>query len=79
MKYDCSFTEPLPVFISESVGGEMWGFIYIWAMLINNLKFSNDTVTMADNIEDLYILLNRVYQECKKLGLTINSEKLNSW
>lgn len=47
----------------------------IGGTVINNIRFADDTAIMAENIEDLQILLERINNESKKMGLTINIDK----
>ncbi|GFO09438.1 retrovirus-related pol polyprotein from type-1 retrotransposable element r2 [Plakobranchus ocellatus] len=42
---------------------------------INNLRYADDTVLIAENKEDLQKLLNIVEEESRKKGLELNSRK----
>ena len=42
---------------------------------INNIRYADDTALLAENIEDLQELLNRVNTECQNYGLSINKTK----
>ena len=42
---------------------------------INNLRYADDTTLMAENKEELKILLMRVREESKKAGLKLNIQK----
>lgn len=42
---------------------------------INNIRYADDTVILADNANDLQILLNKVNSESQRLGLNINTTK----
>ncbi|GFO27553.1 catenin (cadherin-associated protein), alpha 3 [Plakobranchus ocellatus] len=42
---------------------------------INNLRYADDTVLIAENKEDLQKLLNIVEEESRKKGLELNSKK----
>ncbi|GFN90606.1 endonuclease-reverse transcriptase [Plakobranchus ocellatus] len=42
---------------------------------INNLRYADDTVVIAENKEDLQKLLNIVEEESRKKGLELNSKK----
>lgn len=42
---------------------------------INNIKYADDTALLAESIEDLQTLLNRVDQACRDKGLSINALK----
>ena len=54
---------------------------------INNLRYANDTILLADSKEELKILLMKVKEESEKVGLKLNSQKtktmvpgpINSW
>ena len=43
--------------------------------MINNLRYADDTVLIAENEKDLQNLLDIVSEESKKLGLELNSKK----
>ena len=42
---------------------------------INNLRYANDTILMAENEEELKSLLMKVTEECEKVGLKLNIHK----
>ena len=42
---------------------------------INNLRYADDTTLMAENEEELKILLMKVKEESKKVGLKPNIQK----
>ena len=42
---------------------------------INNLRYANDTTLMAESEEELKILLMKVKEESKKVGLKLNIQK----
>ena len=42
---------------------------------INNLRYADDTTFMAENEEELKILLMKVKEESEKVGLTLNIKK----
>ena len=46
---------------------------------INNLRYANDTTLMAESEDRLKILLMKVKEESKKVGLKLNFRKLRSW
>ena len=47
---------------------------------INNLRYSADTILMAESKEELKSLLMNVKEESEKAGLKLNIEKkLRSW
>ena len=46
---------------------------------INNLRYTDDTILMAESEEELKSLLMKVNQESEKIGLKLNIEKLRSW
>ena len=43
--------------------------------MVNNLRYADDTVLIAENINDLQKLLDIVEKESKKKGLELNSKK----
>ena len=46
---------------------------------INNLRYTDDTTLMAENKEELKILLMKVKEESEKAGLKLIIQKLSSW
>ena len=42
---------------------------------INNLKYADDTIFMAENKGELKCLLMKVKEESEKIGLKLNSQK----
>ena len=46
---------------------------------INNLRYSDDTILMAESKEELKSLLMKVKEESEKVGLKLNIQKLRSW
>ena len=46
---------------------------------INNRRYANDTVLMAETREEPKSLLVKVKDESEKLGLNLNIQKLRSW
>ena len=46
---------------------------------INNLRYTDDTIFMAESKEELKSLLMKVKEESEKVDLTLNIEKLRSW
>ncbi|GFR60263.1 retrovirus-related Pol polyprotein from type-2 retrotransposable element R2DM [Elysia marginata] len=47
----------------------------IGGRMINNLRYADDTVLVAENEEDLQNLLDIAVRESKKMGLELNSKK----
>ena len=43
---------------------------------INNLIYANDTTLMAESEEELKSLLRKVKDECEKVGLKLNIQKM---
>ena len=43
---------------------------------INNLRYADDTTLMAENEEELKILLMKVKEESEKVGLKLNIQKM---
>ena len=46
---------------------------------INNLRYADDTILMAESEEELKNLLMKVKEESEKVGLKLNIQKLRSW
>ena len=46
---------------------------------INNLRYADDTILMAESEEKLKSLLMNVKEESEKVGLKLNIQKLRSW
>ena len=46
---------------------------------INNLRYAEDTILMAESEEELKILLMKVKQESEKVCLKLNIQKTKSW
>ena len=44
---------------------------------INNLRYADDTILMAESEEELKCLLMRVKEESEKVGLKLNIQKTN--
>ena len=44
---------------------------------INNLRYADDTILMAENEEELKSLLMKVKEEREKVGLKLNIQKTN--
>ena len=42
---------------------------------INNLRYANDTILMAESKEELKSLLMKVKEESEKVGLKVNIQK----
>ena len=42
---------------------------------INNLRYADDTILMAESEEELKILLMKVKEESRKVGLKLNIQK----
>ena len=45
---------------------------------INNLRYADDTILMAESKEELKSLLMKLKEESKKAGLKLNIQKTNS-
>ena len=43
---------------------------------INNLRYANDTILMAESEEELKSLLMKVKKESEKVGLKLNIQKM---
>ena len=46
---------------------------------INNLRYADDTICMAESEEELKNLLMKVKEESEKVGIKPNIKKLRSW
>ena len=46
---------------------------------INNLRYADDTTSMAESKEELKSLLMRVKEDSEKVDLKFNIQKLRSW
>ena len=46
---------------------------------INNLRYANDTLLMAESKEELKSLLMKVKEKSEKAGLKFNIQKTRSW
>ena len=46
---------------------------------INNLRYADDTILMAESEEELKSLLMKVKVESEKVGLKLSFRKLRSW
>ena len=46
---------------------------------INNLRYADDTILMAESEEELKSLLMKVKEETEKAGLKLNSQETGSW
>ena len=45
----------------------------------NNLRYTHDTILMAESEEELESLLMKVKEESEKVGFKLNIKKLRSW
>ena len=52
-----------------------WAVIKIARININNLRYADDTIHMAENEEELKSLLMKVKEESEKVGLKLNIQK----
>ena len=43
---------------------------------VNNLRYADDTTLMAESEEEIKSLLMKVKEESKKVGLTLNIQKM---
>ena len=46
---------------------------------INDLRYADDTILMAESKEELNSLLMKVKEESEKAGLKLNIQKRRSW
>ena len=59
--------------------GESQAGIKVSGRNINNLRYADDTILMAENEEELKNLLMRVKEEREKTGLKLSIKELRSW
>ena len=62
----------------KSTSYEMLGWM-ITSRNINNLRYADDTILMAESEEKLKSLLMKVKEESEKPGVKLNIQKLGSW
>ena len=55
--------------------GEAQAGIKIARRNINNLRYANDTILMAESKEELKSLLTKVKEESEKVGVKLNIQK----
>lgn len=58
----------------EAIGASEEG-IKINGEIINNLRYADDTVLIADSPEDLQTLIDRVVEACERYGMKLNCKK----
>lgn len=63
--------------IQEALDGRPEG-IKINGMIINNIRYADDTIVIADSEQDLQTLMDRLNVKSKEMGLNINTAKTNS-
>ena len=59
--------------------GEAQPGIKIAGRNVNNLRYVDDIILMAESKEVLKSLLMKVKEESEKAGLKLNTKKLRSW
>ena len=55
-----------------------WYLIVVWvciSLIINDLRYADDTTLMAESEEELKSLLMKVKEESEKVGLKLNTQK----
>ena len=52
-----------------------WEFQVTFPVNINNLRYADDTILMAESEEELKSLLMKVKEESEKVGLKLNIQK----
>ena len=65
------FRGQINVILEEAQAG-----IKIAGRNINNLRYADDTILMAENAEELKSLLMKVKEESEKVGLKLNIQKM---
>lgn len=49
--------------------------VKIGGEVISTIRYADDTVILAESLEDLQILVNAVNMECQQMGIDINTKK----
>ena len=75
----CLFNSHAEYIIQNARLDESQARIRIAGRNINNFRYADDTILMAESEEKLKSLLMRVKEECEKAGLKLNIKKLRSW
>lgn len=79
MRQGCVLSPLLFNLYSESIFQEVLGErglgIRVNGVWVNNIRYADDTVLIADNMKDLQELLDAVGDSSKSLGLNINTKK----
>ena len=52
--------------------------ISIGGRKVNNIRYADDTVLIADSEKKLKALMNKLKDECESKGLRINIDKINT-
>ena len=67
-------------YIMQNAGlNEAQAWIKIARRNVNNLRYADDTILMAESKEELKSLLMRVKEEIEKADLKLNIQKLRLW
>ena len=75
----CLFNSHAKYIIQNARLDESQARIRIVGRNINNFRYADDTILMAESEEKLKSLLMRVKEESEKAGLKLNIKKLRSW
>ncbi|GFN89036.1 endonuclease-reverse transcriptase [Plakobranchus ocellatus] len=77
LRQDCVLSPDLFSLYSEIIMRNLENHpgIKVGGQNINNLRYADDTVLIAENKEDLQKLLNIVKEESRKKGLELNNKK----
>ena len=70
---------PAYLMYMQNTSCEMLGCMKTAGRNINNLRYVDDTILMAESKEELKRLLMKVKEESEKVGLKLNILKLRSW
>lgn len=62
--------------MKKALEGETAG-IKVNGIPINNIRYADDTIIIAENIDDLQRLMNKMVEYGQEYGLTINEHQKN--
>ena len=81
VRQGCVFSPDLSNLYSEMILRELEDLpgLVVGGHNINNIRYADDTVLIADSEEKLKELLDKVVEESKNKGLSINCKRQNVW